>query len=223
MNDIDSFLRECVFYPCSALHGLPVKLLSDRFPRFFYVDYFIKPEEFDKAIREEGFRGYELATETEITPEAVFGMPWKDLKMKHRSTASRIHFEWCDPFVVLCRFKRAAGYDDSHGPAEFELMFSSCEALAAFKSAFFERNIAPKCLVHIRSGVGFGGNFSAYPKELAKALRANNGGLPPFLLYDAMGSNPEFGDYLDLVENYEHVERWGYPDGGHLTLAKCTT
>lgn len=223
MNDIDSFLRECVFYPCSALHGLPVKLLSSRFPRFFYADYSVEREQFNRAIREEGFNGYQLATEVEVTPDSVFGMPWKGLEKEYRSTISRIRFEWSNPFVVLCRFERAVGFDDSHGPPAFELMFARCEAIAAFKSAFSRRSIAPTCLVHVRSGIGFGGNFSDYPQELAGALRANNGGLPPFMLYDAMGTNPEGGDYLDLVENYERVERWGYRDGGHLTLAKCTT
>lgn len=223
MNDIDSFLQECVFYPCSGLHGRPVKLLSKRFPRFFYADYSVDREQFNNTIRKEGFKGYQLTTVVEVTPESVFGMPWKTLEKEHRSTISLVHFEWSSPFVVLCHFERTVDFDDSHGPLAFEFMFARCEAIAAFKSAFSRRNIAPKCLVHIRSGIGFGGNFSDYPNELARALSANNGGLPPFMLYDAMGSNPEGGDYLDLVENYERIERWGYHDGGHLTLAKCTT
>lgn len=37
MNDIDSFLGESVYYPCSALHGVPVKFLGKRFQRFFYA------------------------------------------------------------------------------------------------------------------------------------------------------------------------------------------
>lgn len=221
MNEIDSFLRECVFYPCSGLHGLPVKLLSSRFPRFFYADYSVEREKFNKAITEEGFRGYKLTTQVEVTPDSVFGVRWQVLKKEHHSTISAVPSEWSNPFVVRCRFERAVGLDNDHGPPALELMFSRCEAIAAFKSAFFRRNIAPKCLVHIRSGIGFGGNFPNYSKELAEAFRANKGGLSPFMLYDAMGSNPESNNYLDLVKDYVRVERWGYPDGGHLTLAKC--
>lgn len=101
-----------------------------------------------------------------------------------------------------------------------ELMFARCEAIAIFISAFSRRKIAPKCLVHVRSGIAFGGNFSEDPRELKRTLLANKGGLPAFMLYDRMGSSCDYGDYLDLVEKYELVERWGYPDGGHLTLAR---
>ncbi|MBV5290033.1 MAG: hypothetical protein J0648_09430 [Pelodictyon phaeoclathratiforme] len=147
-------------------------------------------------------------------------MTWKDMAQRHDNTISRIHFEWTDPFVVLCRFKRMDGFFGDHGPETFEFMFACCEAIAAFISAFSRRNIAPKCLVHVRSGIGFGGNYRDYPKELKRVLLQNKGGLPAFMFYDSMGSNGECGDYLDLVKKYQLVERWGYPDGGHLTLAK---
>lgn len=220
MNDIESFLRECVFYPCSALHGLPIKLLSSRFTRFFYADYSVDREKFNKAIKDEGFKGYQFATEVELTPDSVFGVSWKDLRQEHHSTISRVHGEWFNPFVVLCRFERAVGFDDSHGPPSFELLFARCEAISSLKSAFSRRNIAPKCLVHIRSGIGFGGGFSEYPRELSNALLVNRGGLPAFMLYDRMGSDKEYGDYLDLIERYEECERWGYPDGGFVAFAR---
>ena len=112
------------------------------------------------------------------------------------------------------------GFGDDHGPEAFEFMFARCEAIAAFISAFSRKNMAPKCLVHIRSGIGFGGNYHDYPKELRRVLLENKGGLHAFMFFDSMGSSGECGDYLDLVKNYQLVERWGYPDGGHLTLAQ---
>jgi hypothetical protein len=220
MNTIDKFLSECVFYSCSALHGVPVKFLGKRFQRFFYADYSVERRQFDTSLKEQGFKGYELDSVEELSPKKVFGMTWKDLAQRHDSTISRIHFEWTDPFVVLCRFKRMDSFGDDHGPEAFEFMFARCEAIAAFISAFSRRNIAPKCLVHIRSGIGFGGNFQDYPKELKRVLLQNKGGLPAFMFYDSMGSSGECGDYLDLVKKYQLVERWGYPDGDHLTLAK---
>jgi hypothetical protein len=112
------------------------------------------------------------------------------------------------------------GFGDDHGPEGFEFMFARCEAIAAFISAFSQKNIAPKCLIHIRSGIGFGGNYHDYPQELKRVLLENKGGLPAFMFFDSMGSSGEYGDCLDLVKKYQLVERWGYPDGGHLTLAK---
>ena len=107
MNDIDSFFGECVYYPCSALHGVPVKFLGKRFQRFFYADYSVDRARFHTSIKEEGFKGYRLSTIDELNPELVFGMSWIDFEQRYSSTRSRIHFEWLDPFVVLSRFERA--------------------------------------------------------------------------------------------------------------------
>lgn len=220
MVDIDSFLKECVFYPCSGLHGVPVKFLGKRFQRFLYVDYSIKREDFDQSIEEGGFTGYQQSVVDEISPETLFGMSWDGVKESHHNTLSQVHFEWSEPFMVLCGFKRLPGFNDDHGPASFELMFVRCEAIATFISVFSRRNIVPQCLVHIRSGIGFGGNFSEYPRKLNRALLENQGGLPPFMFYDFMGSSRDYGDYLKIIEKYETVETWGYPDGGFLKLAK---
>jgi len=220
MDDIKSFLAECVFYPCSELHGLPVKLLSHDYPRFFYADYAIDREQFNQATRGDGFKGYRLAKTVELTPEKVFGKGWDALVQECEIVWPQLAAEWHDPFVVLCRFEREDGLDDSHGPSTFELLFARCEAIVCFKEAFSRRKIAPKCLVHIRSGIAFGGNRHDYPKHLNKALLANSGGLPPLMLCDRMGSDQKYGDYLSLLERYVECKRWGYPDGGFLKLAK---
>ena len=219
MNDIDSWLRDCVYYPCSGLHGTPIKFLGKRFQRFFYADYSVDREKLDRSIAE-GFKGYKLIAKIEMTPDTLFGMSWKDFEDTHKRTISQLHVVYSDPFIVLCRFERKIDFNNDHGPAAFEMMFSRSEAIASFKAAFSRRNIAPKCMLHIRSGIGFGGNFSSYPRELRAALLENRGGLPAYMLYDALGSNDYCGDYLDLVTRYRQIQKWGYPDGGHLTLAE---
>lgn len=208
MNDINNFLEECVYYPCSELDGKPVTFLGKRFQRFFYADYSVDRARFDKFIRE-GFTGYQLSAIDELSPEIVFGMSWKAVEQRCASTLSQVHFEWSAPFVVLSRFERVPAFNDDHGPATFEFMFARCEAIATFISVFSRRKITLKCLVHICSGIGFGGNFSEYPKELSHALLENDGGLPAFMFYDSMGSNRDFGDYLDLIEKYKPVEHCG--------------
>ena len=72
------FLRECVFYPCSGLHGTPIQFLGKRFPRFLYADYSVDRERFDEAIHGRGFKGYRLRATEELDPENVFGMSWED-------------------------------------------------------------------------------------------------------------------------------------------------
>jgi len=221
--DVTRFLKGCVFYPCSGLHGTPIKFLGKRFRRFLYADYEVDRQRFDEAIHGLGFKGYRLRTTEELGPENVFGMSWEDFARRNAETISRVSYEWRDPYLTLCRFKRDSDLDDSHGPPGFELMFACTEAIATFKAAFSQRNITPKCLVHVRSGIGFGGNFGNYPRELGIALLENKAGLPPFMFYDRMGSSRDCGDYLDLIEEYGPIERWGYPDGGFLELAKLNT
>lgn len=220
MINIDKYLAECVYYPCSGVHGFPIKFLGSRFQRFLYADYHVTRELFDYAI-EEGCKGYQLTAMDELTPEAVFGMSWGKMLGRNSGTIKQIHFEWDNPFVVLCRFERTSDFDEEHGPEVFELMFAKCEAVAAFIEAFSRRNITPKCLVHIRSGVGFGGNFSEYPQVLANAVGENKAGLPSYMLYDRIGSDSKYGDYFPLVEEYQDIiEIRGYPDGGRLTIAR---
>lgn len=219
MNQWDHFLRESVYYPCSHLHGTPVKFLSSRFPRFFYCDYSVAREEFQKELESRGFHGYRLSEQHELDPADIFGAPWDRLRQEHMETYSRLHFDSSDPFVAFCRFQRESGLTDSHGPKRFEFMFARVEAIAALESAFARRSICPKCLVHIRSGIGFGGNFSDYPRRLERSLRANSGGLPQFILHDSMGVGP-CGDRLPLIDEYREIQRWGYPDGGYLKLVE---
>ena len=214
------FLRDCVFYPCSGLHGTPINFLGKRFRRFLYADYSIERRKFDEAIHGRGFKGYQLRATEELNPENVFGLSWEDFERRNFETISRVTSDRHAPYLTLCRFERESGFDSKHGPPSFELMFVCAEAIATFKAAFSQRNITPKCLVHVRSGIGFGGNFGDYPQELRNALLENKAGLPPFLFYDRMGSSRDWGDYLNLVEDYDRLERWGYSDGGFLELAK---
>ena len=145
----------------------------------------------------------------------------------HGNLISRLHFDWSQPFVAAARFERLPEYTEDHGPPEFELIFARCEAIATFVSVFVGRGIKPRCVAYIRSGIGFGGNYSDFPQELDRALRENPAGLPEFMLYDEMGSNPRCGDYLSLVENYEQIEHWDYQTEGYgpgnVTLAQLRT
>ncbi len=220
MNDTVRFLKDCVFYPCSGLHGTPIKFLGKRFRRFFYADYSVDRGTFDEAIHGRGFKGYRLRATEESDPEIVFGMSWKAFESSNTDTISRVTDERRHPYLTLCCFERESDFDNRHGPPGFELMFACAEAIATFKAAFLQRSITPRCLVHVRSGIGGGGNFHNYPQELRCALLENKDGLPPFIFYDRFGSDEYYGDYLDLVEEYDPLERWDYPDGGFLELAK---
>lgn len=219
MNQWENFLSECVYYPCSGLHGTPVKLLSSRFQKFFFCDYFIKLQEFLNGVENGGFNGYTLTSLVDVSPEDIFGVSWDRFRSDNDETFSRLHFDWCEPFIAFCTFRREADVPGSHGPEKFELLFARSEAIATFDSVFSRHRISPKCLVHVRSGMGFGGNFSGYPRLLEDSLRTCRGGLPQFILHDSLGVGPG-GDRLQLINEYREVQTWGYPDGGYLRLVE---
>ena len=220
MNDIKKFLEECVFYPCSGLDGFPIKHLSSRIQRFFYVDYFTTRLSVKHSVIDPGFKGYEIHEVEELSPNDVFGMSWAEIRKKYRNTYEHLKDECADPFVALYQFKRVAGFTDEHGPELFELLFAGCEAIAAFELAFSRRGIAPQCLVNICSGIRMGGrNYSSYPDNLKLALLQNTGGIPAFLLYDRRVGDSDLDEYLSLVERYEPVDQFSYPDIGPITFA----
>jgi hypothetical protein len=227
VTDIDQFLREAVFYPCSGQDGAPVRFLAKRFQRFFYADYAISREAFDHTCTRQGFRGYRICEIRNLEVESIFLSSWENIGRSHRKLISRLHFDWSQPFVAAARFERLPAFTEDHGPPDFELIFARCEAIATFVSVFIGRGITPRCLAYIRSGIGFGGNYSDFPQELDRTLRDNRAGLPEFMLYDEMGADPRCGDYLRLVEAYEQIENWDYHTegygAGNVSLARLKT
>ncbi len=226
MTDIDQFLRETVFYPCSGLDGLPVKRLATCFTRFFYVDYSksITRAAFENECQNRGFKGYRNTGIEDLEVQSVFQASWDDVRRMYLNEKFRLPFEWKNPFVACAHFERSPDYAEDYGPPRFQLIFAHCEAITTVRAVFNRRLIPPKCLAYIRTGIGFGGNFPRFPKELEGALRENAGGLPEFLLYDEMSGDPKMGDYLRLVEDYEPIQRWGFHGEGfgpgNVTLAK---
>lgn len=219
MDQLNSFLRECVYYPCSGLHGTPMKFLSGRFSNFFYCDYAVTKEEFQRKLHSRGLKGYQPIEQHALDPVEVFGLRWGEFQKENEGTYSRLHFNSSDPFITLCIFQREAGLTGEHGPGRVQLIFARAEAIAALDAVFTRRGISPRCLVHVRSGIGFGGNFSDYPRLLEQSLRNNPGGVPQFILHDSMAVGSG-GDHLKLINDYQEVQRWGYPDGGYLRLVE---
>lgn len=210
MHDFEKYLRESVFYPCSGFDGSPVRFLGHRFQQYIYADYGVTRDSFEKACNLNGFLGYRVCSIKELDVELVFQMSWKKLAVTHRTILSQLHLNWMNPFILHTRFERLASFPEEHGPSSFELIFICCEAITTFHSVFTKRGIAPRCLVYIRPGTAFGGNFSAYPERLARAIRANVGGTPEFILYDKSGGNAKHGDYLPILEQYQPIQRWDY-------------
>lgn len=221
MQDIEKYLREAVFYPCAGLDGTPVRFLGHRFQRYIYADYHVTRESFERACELNGFLGYRVSSIRELDVQSVFQASWKELAGTYSSIFKQLHFDWTNPFILHAKFERLADFPDKHGPSWFELIFVCCEAITTFHSLFSKRGITPKCLVYIRPGTAFGGNFSAYSEVLERVMRANTAGMPEFVLYDGSCGNAKRGDCLALLEGYQSIQRWDYRTE-HYGMANVT-
>ncbi len=223
-DEIRQFLKECVYYPCSDFDGAPVKFLGIRFRSFFYSDYSVTRESLEDKYRRHGFYGYECESVTDVKVETIFGPDWESIKQEHERITQKLReYDPENEYVVLAKFNRLPDFDDQHGAESFSVLFARCEAITAYNAAFSRNGISPACLCYIRPGIGFGGGFSGYPSALANAIRRNTAGLPPYLLIDEMGSNPDCGDYFRLVESYQSMVSFPYETEcfgtGKLTFA----
>ncbi len=221
MQDFEDYLREAVFYPCSGLDGTPVRFLGHRFQRYLYADYGVTRESFEKACRINGFLGYRVCSIKELDVQSVFQTSWKELASTYRSVFGQLDSDWTNPFILHAKFERLSDFPEEHGPTSFQLAYVCCEAITTFDSVFRKRGITPRCLVHIRPGTAFGGNFSAYSEVLERAMRANPGGMPEFVLYDRSGGNAKRSDYLPLLDGYQSIQRWDYRTE-HYGMANIT-
>lgn len=122
--------------------------------------------------------------------------------------------------AVLCR-QISTDLRRRQHPSSFELIYVCCEAISTYHSVFSKRGIQPRCLVYIRPGTAFGGNFSDYSEALERTMRANTGEMPEFILYDQSGGNAKRGDYLPLLDGYRPIQRWDYRTE-HYGMANVT-
>ena len=215
MIDIEDFLNDVVFYPCCGLDGAPVMFLARGCSNFLYADYSIDRDRFERECRENPFKGYRCEWIRDVDPELLLGTSWQGFNGNYDLIIQQLHFENSNSFVALARFERLEGFDDEHGPEVVRLMFTKSEGIATFDAVFRRRRIAPTAQVHIRAGIGFGGNHHDYMKMLADSLVSNPAGLPEFLLYCLMGGLNRFGeiwtgDYLSTVEQYHPLKHWRY-------------
>jgi hypothetical protein len=222
MKDYEALLTSSVFYPCSHLDGKPIALLAEEgFTVFLYVDYSLRRTE----VIEKGVDlrlNHRRISIHDLEPRELLGQSWSSFAKKYSDTITRTDFPWKDPFLLHETLEITTSTNTSQ---RIDFIFVCSEGLAAYQAIYHSRSIAPRCLAHIRSGIGMGGNFQLYPRELDRVLVENPGGLPEYLLYDDMGSNPHFGDYLGLVEAYmpvrtDRVEDYTYRNNVSLTFAR---
>lgn len=226
-----------VYYPSCGLDGQPVKFLGGCFYSFVYVDYGITREKHLELLEQGGqeleeqpflnvydarehlpFLGYRLlawrdVTEHELTPHGWHpsaGGPRDD----NPPTESPLGVS---PFKVWSILERTEGFDDSHGPARFSLLYVGGDGVASFDAMYRGNNVAPAVVAVIQPGTGYGRNYTDLEDpnlRFAWLVCENPAGSPKFLLFGGWGdgeqyANPCWPEYANHVHRFaEKIRLW---------------
>lgn len=205
---LNSFLVDSVFYPASGSDGAPVKYLSKRYSRFVYADYSIERDKLLDTVNNRGFRDYRVGSTSDLSPEFVLGSSWNDIWCRYSNIIEHLHFPFQHPYIILFELERVERCPE-RGPNRFHLLFLRCEGVITYRELYAKRSIAPSCLSYIRTGIGFGGNYSKFPAFLSEAMGENAAGLPHYILHDDLCTRGA-GDWLPTVESYRIEHAWRY-------------
>jgi hypothetical protein len=179
-------LKDSLYYPASGFDGNPIRHLAGNIHSFIYVDYGHERDEFDRALHEEGFRGYEILAEREVTERELAPLGWRPTPPS--PSEGRPNDNNCKaPFCLWVVMQRHAGMPPSHGPERFSLLYLCADGAAAFQALYVANGLAPKAVAIIQPGHCFGGknytDFTDPERILARSILENPAGQPELLLY----------------------------------------
>lgn len=220
MIDIKIFLEDSVYYPACAFDGTPIKFLGNLFSNFVYADYYSDYNDLEREISRNGLLGYKLINSYLIDAKELFGINWEDFIRENNDIYNKLQFEWNNPFAKIYFFERRASFGDYHGKKNIELLYIKAEGISTYKYLYEKNKIAPKCLVSIVPGLGFGGNFDDYPKMLIELIKSKDK-LPQYQFFDDQCAN----DFFELIKYYNKIDQYNYnrPDynwSTHFTLTE---
>ena len=191
-------LQDSLYYPSSGFDGDPVRHLAGNILSFVYVDYGPDRDEFDSALRVQGFRGYEVLAQREVTERELTPHAWRPSPpLQSDGVPPNVQDQRKKAFCSWVVMQRQAEIPHDHGPERFSLLYLCADGAAAFQ-ALYEANLAaPKAVAIIQPGHSFGGNWTDFTDArgiLARSVLGNPAGQPELLLYGGYGSRDCFRD-----------------------------
>lgn len=178
-------LKDSLYYPASGFDGNPIRHMAGNIHSFIYVDYGYERDEFERALHEQGFLGYEILAEREVTERELVPHGWNPtppLPYECRPNSNDCKAPFC-LWVVL---QRRADMPPNHGPERFSLLYLCADGAAAFQALYVANGLVPKAIGIIQPGHGFGGNYTDFTdpeRILARSVLGNPAGQPELLLY----------------------------------------
>ena len=198
-------LQGSFYYPASWVDGKPVACFAGNFFSFVYTDCGMTKAALHEEIQQRGFKGYE--------PLGCRPVSWEELTPNGRSPAkfdpsSSKYSDWIKPpFCEWYIFERQDGFDETHGPKRFSLLFLCEDGVNAFQWLYVDNKLAPNTVAVIQPGRDFyrgSIHFDNPEGMLAQAVMGNQSGHPEYLLFGGIGKE-EF--YEDSCWPQYHRER----------------
>jgi len=203
---LNNILTDSLYYPSSAFDGDPVRHLAGNIYSFIYCDYGQTKIDLGDSLENSGFRGYHAigrrpVLEHELNPKGVIPSGVNP-RVDGRAERSERHIK--TPFCEWMIFEKNENVSQSSGPERFSLLYLCADGAAAYQVLFTPNRIRPKVICIIQPGEGFGRNWTSFKKPnqiLARSVRENPAGMPPFLLdgqyWKTDASSPACWPYYD--------------------------
>lgn len=200
MNETSFPLREVLqnslYYPSSSFDGDPISSLAGNIVSFVYVDYGRSRNDFDAALSNPGFRGYQIVASRDVSEKELTPHGWNPSFPSQIDMNPSKYQSWMKaPFCSWNIMQRSDDMPDSHGPHRFSLLYLCADGVAAFQALYIANNVFPMAVAIIQPGHGFGMNWTNFedPKQLlARTVLENPAGKPDFLLYGGYGRRRDF-------------------------------
>ena len=181
------FGSRTVYYPGSGDDGQPVKLcaLSRAAHCFIYVDQAVSRDTLFTRIQdpEQGFRGYSIAHDEEISQDALRPGEWvRHVTEDEVTDASRFRNSFVAPFAWFVALDRQ-GEDEGHGPRRLAILFIGADGIASYDALYCQTDGIPRPFLAVVQDHGLGGNFESFGRSgLLERIARRCSVLPRFLL-----------------------------------------
>ena len=158
----DFFGSRTVYYPGSGDDGHPVRLCARAHAAhaFVYVDYGVSPETLRRRVQ--GFRGYEVEHQEEVTEATLRRGGWTPHVDRAELPGDLHHFVKVTPFSLFVVLRRRETLDDTHGPARVAMLFVGGDGHATFDALYCQNDGTPAPFLVVIQDHGFGGNYERF-------------------------------------------------------------
>ena len=215
-NRDNFFNSRTLYYPGYGDDGHPVSLCnrSHAVHAFVYVDYGVDHKTISGRVHNsnEGFRGYEVVYEEEVTEDTLRPGGWTQHVNPADLPDDRYRFvdKLFKPFAWFVVLQRDEEYYDAHGPERIACLFIGGDGHATYDALYCQDDGTPAPFLVVIQDHGSGGNYDEFGQGgILERIARQCGQLPQWLL---VGKNTEpWRDYEECEADAEVGGMWAFP------------